>query len=127
MSGSAPRVGLLGATGAVGQEILGLLDEHRLPLGELRVFASEDSEGTELEFAGDDLVVESPEPGRLADCDLLIVAAPGALESLGDALPDALIVDLSGALELDLDVPLWLRALRPANRTDSEHRSGTGC
>lgn len=116
MSRPAPRVGLLGATGAVGREILGLLDEHRLPLGELRVFASEDSVGVELEFAGGDLVVESPEPGRVAACDLLIVAAPDALEPLGDALGDTFVVDLSGALELDPEVPLWLPGRAIATR-----------
>ena len=51
----APRLGLLGATGAVGEEILRLLEERRLPVGELLLFASADSEGACVEFRGEDL------------------------------------------------------------------------
>jgi aspartate-semialdehyde dehydrogenase len=110
MTRSAPRLALLGATGSVGQELLALLEQRRLPVSELLLFASDESAGSTLEFHGDDVIVETVEPGRVAECDLVIAAAPGVLEPL---LPElrasgAAVVDLSGVLELDPEVPIHL-------------------
>ncbi len=114
MSSARPRVAVLGATGAVGAEILQLLGERRLPLASLRLFASEASEGAEIEFGGEVFEAETIEPGCLDDRDLVFAAAPGVL---GPLLPeieaqDTLLVDLSGALELDPEVPLWIPGRR---------------
>ena len=54
------RVGVIGATGAVGREMLSLIQERRFPAREVRVFASERSAGTTIPFAGGDLIVEVP-------------------------------------------------------------------
>ena len=105
------RVALLGATGSVGGEILGLLDERRFPVRELLPLASPESEGDHIEFRGEEYRVESADDAeRLAGCDLIFAAAPSVLEPL---LPDlrhakSALIDVSGALELDLSVPLWL-------------------
>lgn len=103
-------VGVLGATGVVGAEILSVLAESRFPLGELRVFASDASEGGELELPSGSAQLECPEAARVAGCDLVFSAAPGVLEGLLPALGDAgcLLVDVTGALELDPAVPLFL-------------------
>jgi aspartate-semialdehyde dehydrogenase len=105
------RVALLGATGAVGQELLGVLEERRFPVRELLPYASEGSAGAELEFRGEDLNVEPVLPARIAqlgDCDLLFCAAPRILDELLPGLrgSETRIVDLSGSLELDPEVPL---------------------
>jgi len=117
------RVAVLGATGAVGGEILELLDERRFPVSELLPLASEDSEGDHIGFRGEECRIESAdEPERLAACDVIFAAAPGALEPLLPELrgrPTALI-DVSGALELDLAVPLWLAGWSPPLRFEPE-------
>ncbi len=108
MSRVGHRLALLGATGAVGAEILRVLEARSLPVAELRVFASASSEGELLELYGEDLEVEVLSPGCLAGIDLLWVAAPGVLEPLLPELGDCAVVDLSGVLELDPTVPLYL-------------------
>ena len=115
MASSAPRVALIGATGAVGAEILAVLDERRFPVGELRVYASAESEGGEVEFRGDALKLQRVRADEVAACDLVICAAPGALSELLPALRrgSARTVDVSGALEGDASVPLFLPGVTP--------------
>ncbi|HXZ84560.1 MAG TPA: Asd/ArgC dimerization domain-containing protein [Myxococcota bacterium] len=110
MPAPAPRVALLGATGAVGAETLAVLEERRFPIGELRVYASPDSEGEELEFRGDALKLQRVRADELAACDLVLCAARGALPELLPALRrgSARVVDVSGALEADPSVPLFV-------------------
>jgi len=115
MSALTPCVGLLGATGAVGDELLRLLDDRSLPLGELRVFASVASEGSELDFRGDEVFVEAADSANLSSCDLLFCAAPEILRDHLDALRESgtRVVDLSGVLELDSQVPVFHPGERP--------------
>ena len=108
-------LGLIGATGAVGEEVLALLGAARLPIAELRVFASEDSAGLYVDFFDEELRVEPAEAEALARCDLLICAAP--LEpSLLSGLRGSPLVDLSGALEDDPEVPLIAGSLSSGPR-----------
>ena len=51
MSGSLPRVAIVGATGAVGTELIACLQQRRFPLGGLRLFASQRSNGRRVAFA----------------------------------------------------------------------------
>jgi aspartate-semialdehyde dehydrogenase len=115
-------VSLVGATGAVGEEILRVLEERRFPVLELRAFASGESEGREVEFQGAEVAVERIDPGRVGDVDLVFCAASGVLESLRPALREAgpRIVDASGALELDLAVPLYQRGATRAPLSGTE-------
>jgi aspartate-semialdehyde dehydrogenase len=111
MAQGGHRVALLGATGTAGQELLGVLEERRFPILELRPYASEGSAGAEIEFRGEELDVEPVLPGGrtvLQGCELVFCAAPGILD---DLLPELLasetrVVDLSGSLELSPEVPL---------------------
>lgn len=101
---------LIGATGAVGEEILRVLEERRFPVATLRLFASDASEGMEVEFREEALRIETVEAERVAGCGLVFNAAPGVLEPLLPELRECgtPLVDLSGALELDPAVPLFL-------------------
>lgn len=109
------RVSLLGATGAVGEELLRLLEERRFPVLELRAFASGESEGRAVDFRGEAISVERVDARRVAEADLVFCASPGILEELRSELVQAAtcVVDLSGVLELDPDVPLHLPGDRP--------------
>ena len=111
MAGRGHRVALLGATGAVGQELLAVLEERSFPVLELLPYASEASAGTEIEFCGETLEVEPLLPGGGTSVDgwnLVLCAAPGILDELLPELDAAevRIVDVSGSLELSPEVPL---------------------
>ena len=104
------RVALLGATGAVGAEILQVLEERRFPVRELLACASPDSEGDELEFRDHSVKIKRARGDEIAACDLVLSAAPGALPAFLPVLRRgrARVIDVTGALEADPDVPLWL-------------------
>ena len=115
MTASGPRVALLGATGAVGAEILSVLEERRVPMRELRAYASPDSEGEELEYRGESVKLRRVRAEEIAACELVICAARTALPELLPALrrSTAAVIDVSGALEADPAVPLFLPGVTP--------------
>ena len=104
------RIAIVGATGAVGSELVELLEERRFPLEELRPIASERSLGDEVEVLGFDLPVDTdPEPAALTGLDRVFLCAPqaAALEWVRRCLKDqAPCIDLSGALVSLPEVPL---------------------
>lgn len=107
-------LGLVGATGTVGEEILHGLAERRFPPADLRLFASEDSEGVHVDYIDTELRVEAVHADELGRCDVVVCAAP-----LDPAVLDGLrgrvaLLDLSGALEADASVPLVAGALSSA-------------
>ena len=116
MTAAAPRVALLGATGAVGAEILAVLEERRVPVRELRAYASPESEGEELEFRGEAIKLRRVRAEEIAACELVICAARTALPELLPALRrgTSVVIDVSGALEADPAVPLFLPGVTPA-------------
>jgi aspartate-semialdehyde dehydrogenase len=105
------RLAVLGATGAVGRALLKALEDLDLPLGPLRLVASERSAGAEVEFRGEALRVEALAEGAFQACDLAFFAA-GAGTSLAWAekarAAGCAVVDLSPAFRADPDVPLVL-------------------
>jgi aspartate-semialdehyde dehydrogenase len=113
MAGAGFKVAVLGATGAVGAEILQVLDERRFPVRELYACASADSEGDEIQFRDGSVKATRARGDQLGDCDLVLSAAPGLLPSLLPALTRgrARVIDVTGTLELDPEVPLWLPGL----------------
>ncbi len=110
MATSGYRLGLIGATGLVGTEILQTLEERRFPISDCRMIASERSIGDEAEFFGEAYMVEALRADRIDECELVFCAAPNVLASILPELqnPKLRIIDLSGALELDPAVPLVL-------------------
>ncbi len=76
------RVGLIGATGLVGTEMLRILEERSFPVAELRVFASARSVGRKLAFAGSEVACEVLRDGCFDGLDLVVVDVddPLALE-----------------------------------------------
>lgn len=106
------RIGLVGATGAVGGEVLDLLSESSLEIGELVLVATGESLGKEVEFQGEAYPVVSEAP-RLAALDLVFLCAPAevSLEYARQALhAEVPCVDVSGALAGSREVPLRVAA-----------------
>src|SRR5215468_10858945 len=94
------RVGLMGATGLVGTEMLRLLEERAFPVDELRVYASPRSEGRKLPFDGGDVTCEVLRDGCFDGLDLVIVDVddPISLEwSPRAAAAGAKVIDKSAA------------------------------
>ncbi len=109
-------VGVIGATGLVGQEMLRILEERRFPVGTLRTYASPRSEGRRLPFAGSEVVCEVLRDGCFDGLDLVIVDVddPLALEwAPRAAAAGARVVDNSAAFRMDPDVPLVVAEVNP--------------
>ena len=109
-------VGIVGATGAVGQELLALLLGRNFPLASLRLFASARSAGKIVECAGRKFTVEEAKPGVFADVDVAFFAVDGATTRA--LAPDAvkagcLVIDKSSAYRMDPAVPLVIPAINP--------------
>ncbi len=110
------RIGVIGATGLVGTEMLLLLEQRGFPIEELRVFASPRSEGRELAFAGGEVICEVLRDGSFDGLDIVVVdvADPLALEWAPRAVAaGALVVDNSAAFRMDPDVPLVVAEVNP--------------
>lgn len=110
------RVAILGATGAVGREMMRVLEERQFPLSELRLLASARSAGSRLPFRGEELVLEQATPRSFAGCDIVLGAAENdvATELLPHAVAQgAVVIDNSSAYRLDPEVPLVVPEVNP--------------
>src|SRR4029077_11809510 len=106
---SSPVVAIVGATGAVGRELLGVLARRQFPLAELRLYASPRSAGTLLQFQGRDIAVAALTEASFAGVDLALFSAgsrtarhyaPAAVRN------GAVVIDNSSAFRMDPAVPL---------------------
>jgi len=110
------RVAVAGATGAVGQVLLRILEERRFPVARLLPLASERSAGGSLRFAGALHEVEVARPEAFDDIDLVFFAATGELSRT--LAPEAvrrgaLVIDKSSTWRMDPDVPLAVPEINP--------------
>jgi aspartate-semialdehyde dehydrogenase len=105
----APRVAVVGATGAVGTTMLSILEERGFPVSELRLMASSRSAGTTIRTSWGDVVVEDLATAEPAGIDVALFSAGGA-RSLEFApafvTAGATVVDNSSAFRMDDEVPL---------------------
>jgi aspartate-semialdehyde dehydrogenase len=110
------NVGIVGATGAVGQELLRLLHDRNFPMASLRLFASARSVGKVIACAGKKYTVEEAKPGVFAEVDLAFFAAGGSVTRAlaSDAVKaGCLVIDKSSALRMDPNVPLVIPEINP--------------
>ena len=66
------NVGILGATGAVGREMLKVLEERNFPINEIRLLASERSVGSKMTFAGKEVEVQLADSGAFRGLDFVL-------------------------------------------------------
>ena len=104
-----PTVAVVGATGAVGEELLALLAERRFPVRNLRLFASARSAGRTLHALGRDVAVEPLVPGCFAGTDIAFFSASGGVSK--EWAPQAVAsgawaIDKSSAFRMDRRSPL---------------------
>ncbi|MBQ8610850.1 MAG: aspartate-semialdehyde dehydrogenase [Oscillospiraceae bacterium] len=116
MSKKLYNVGILGATGAVGREMMKVLEERNFPIGELRLLASARSAGLQLPFAGKMLTVQEACETAFAGLDIVLGAASNAVaKQLAPAIKSAgaVFVDNSSAFRMDDSVPLVVPEINP--------------
>jgi len=106
---SGQRIAVVGATGAVGQTTLKILEQRKFPIRELRAYASERSAGKTVTFAGESITVRRLDADSFNGIDIALFSA-GSAQSREFApiavKAGAIVVDKSSAFRMDPDVPL---------------------
>lgn len=103
------NVAIMGATGAVGQELLKLLEERNFPLKSLKLLASARSAGKTMKFKGEDLTIEELTHDSFDGIDIVLSSAGGSIseEYASSAVKaGAVVIDNTSHFRLDDDVPL---------------------
>jgi aspartate-semialdehyde dehydrogenase len=121
MTGDGYKVGVLGATGAVGSTILGVLAERDFPAAEVVPFASERSAGREIEWGEEELECRALSEETIQGLDLVLSSAGGAVSSewapkLVEA--GAVVVDNTSYWRMHEDVPLVVAEVNPEAAAD---------
>ena len=122
------RVAVVGATGAVGQTTLKILEERKFPVSALRAIASSRSAGSAVSFKGDQVKVEALGPGVFAGIDIALFSAGSAQsrEYAPQAVKaGALVVDKSSAFRMDPAVPLVVPEIN--GHAASRHQGIVAC
>lgn len=110
------RVAILGATGAVGTELLELLENRNFPLSELKLLASPRSAGRTLPFKGEQLPVEPVEEGAFENVEIVLASAGGSTSKQWAhkaVAAGAVVIDNSSAFRMDPNVPLVVPEVNP--------------
>ena len=103
------NVAVLGATGAVGQEMLRVLEEYDVPVGKLLPLASAKSAGGYIKFKGKDVLIEEASEDSFKGMDFVLGAVKNATSrKFAPAIvrSGAVYIDNSSAFRLEADVPL---------------------
>ncbi len=103
------NVAVVGATGAVGEQIIRLLEERDFPLSSLKLLSSARSAGTKLKFKGHEIAVEEAKPESFMGVDIALFSAGGDVSKA--LIPHAVehgavCIDNTNAYRMDPDTPL---------------------
>lgn len=114
------RVAILGATGAVGTELLALLEQRDFPLASLKLLASARSAGQTLLFKGERLLIEAVSEKSFKNVDLVLASAGASVSKAWVATAiaaGAVVIDNSSAFRMDPTVPLVVPEVNPQAAT----------
>ena len=109
-------VAILGATGAVGKELLELLAERNFPLRELKLLASPRSAGSKVNFKGREITVEAVNDRSFSGVDIVLASAGGSTSKAwaqAAVAAGAVVIDNSSAFRMDDNVPLVVPEINP--------------
>ena len=110
------RIAILGATGAVGTELISLLEERRFPVAELVLLASPRSEGRSLLFQGEEIAVQPLQDTVFEGLDIVLASAGGGVSkewAPKAAAAGAVVIDNSSAFRMDANTPLVVPEINP--------------
>ena len=116
MQSGQPVVAVVGATGAVGVELMRCLEERKFPLSNLRLFASARSAGKTLPFRGKPVLVEELTEDSFRGVNIALFSAGGAQSKRfapAAVRHGAVVVDNSSAFRMDTGVPLVVPEINP--------------
>ncbi|MGZ4965997.1 MAG: aspartate-semialdehyde dehydrogenase [Chthoniobacterales bacterium] len=122
--GKSYQIAIVGATGAVGAELLAVLDRRAFPVGKLRLLASARSAGKNMIFRGNEIPVEELRKDSFAGIDIAFFSAGG--NTSREFVPiardaGAVVIDNSSVFRMDPDVPLVIPEI---NGPDAAQHSG---
>ena len=109
-------VAVMGATGAVGQEMLRTLEKRKFPVSKIKLLASERSKGRTLEFQGETLPIEVLSENSFAGVEIVLASAGGSISKQfapAAVRAGAVVVDNTSAFRMDPDVPLIVPEVNP--------------
>jgi aspartate-semialdehyde dehydrogenase len=113
---SGVRIAILGATGAVGAEMLKILAERKFPVSDLRLLADANDAGQKILYCGREYTVEEARPDSFAGFDICLVAVgnPVSLMFTPEAVKrGCVVIDNSSAYRMDPAVPLIVPEVNP--------------
>ncbi len=116
MSQKKFNVAIAGATGAVGELMIQVLEERSFPVGEMRYLASSRSAGKVLKWKGEDLVIQELTKESFQGIDIALFSAGGGRsKEFAPAAVDAgaVVVDNSSAFRMEEDIPLVVPEVNP--------------
>lgn len=116
MSQKQYNVAIAGATGAVGELMIQVLEERNFPVGEMRYLASSRSEGKVMKWKGEDLVIQEMTRDSFGGIDIALFSAGGGRsKEFAPAAVDAgaVVVDNSSAFRMEKDIPLVVPEVNP--------------
>lgn len=113
------NVAILGATGAVGQEFLDLIEERNFPFANLKLLASSRSAGKIITFMGKDYTVEEATDDSFKNIDIALFAGGSASTKFAPAAVKhgAIVIDNSSAFRMNPEVPLIVPEVNPEDIT----------
>jgi len=111
-----PHVAVVGATGAVGIEMIKTLEKRNFPVGKLTLLASARSTGKKLTFRGQEIAVTELTRDAFKDIDIALFSAGGSISKEFAPIAAAagcVVVDNSSAFRMDDSVPLVIPEINP--------------
>ena len=112
----AKHIAIVGATGAVGEEMLACLDQRNFPISQLTLLASARSAGKQIEFQGKQITVKELTHDSFAGVDIALFAAGGGTSETfapSAAKAGSIVIDNSSAFRMDDEVPLIVPEINP--------------
>ena len=118
------HVAVVGATGAVGEQMVRMLEQRNFPVEKLTLLASKRSAGKTARFGGEKVVIQEASPERFQDVDIAFFSAGGSVSK--ELAPKAVergavVIDNTSAFRMDPDVPL---VVPEVNEKDLLHHHG---
>ena len=111
------KVAILGSSGAVGSELLKILEEREFPISELVLLSSERSEGKIINWKGEEIITKKATKDGFLNVDLVLASAGGSISKQWLATvkdQNAVLIDNSSAFRLENDVPLVVPEVNPS-------------
>lgn len=125
-----PTIGIVGATGVVGQETVYCLHKRSFPFSKLHLFASERSAGKKIKNEYGEMEIELFDVNKLKDLDIVIMAVSG--EFAKQYAPEiakgkAIVIDNSSAFRMDNNIPLVVPEINPEKTKEAKIIANPNC